>query len=182
MNRYKIGIFGGIIASLNHLIIVILTASLFNLLRNLDKLSSTLILQTAVNSLLLILLFLLTLFGHILFYLGIIKFSEDFDTSRSIKTAGVMGIIGSVLMPILIGFAIEGLALLILSTSVYTLISTNKEFKNRINKRTHSLIKIACVLGAIAGLAKMSIFGSIIGAPISIFFYLSMCFVFYELR
>lgn len=160
MNRYKLGSIGAIIAGINHIILLYLV---FNIV-----------------TLILILLFLITIIGHILFYMSMIKFSNEFDTSNTVKTASLIGIIGSALFPIFIGFALEGIALTMIGITLYSLMKERK-IRNRIGKNYAQLGFIIAIIGTIAGITKITLIGSVIGIPVSIFFYLPMAIILYRL-
>ncbi len=180
MNSYKLGGLGGLIAGINHILLVILAISIIITIRSLAIQNLVSTIRSAYMSLILLLLFLITIFGHIFFYLGIIKFGEDYDDSGTIKTAGIIGIIGAITLPLIFGFAIEGIALFMIGISFVNL-NEKKKKEKKISKKLEQIFKITGIIGIIAGLTKMSLIGTVIGIPMSILFYFSTAFIFYKL-
>jgi len=176
MDIYKLGSIGGVIAAINHLVLLFLIISIFNIFAS----ASTLTPQSLFNEFSIIVIlgifFLITIVGYTLFYLGMMKFGEEFDESNTIKTAAIIGLIGSALLPILVGFALESLALLLIGVYVFKIMKKEEKIKDRIGSNYVNLGKITGVLGVIAALII------VIGISASILFYLFMALILYQLK
>jgi len=180
MNTYKLGSIGALIAGINHIVLLSLVINIVRLITSPTPIDMNTILSNVFLSIILVIIFLTTIIGHILFYVSMMKFSKEFDESNTIKTAGVIGVIGSALFPIFIGFALEGIALAMIGVTLYSLMKET-EIRNRIGENYAKLGIIVAVIGTVGGITKITLVGSIIGIPVSIFFYLPMALILYKL-